>query len=129
MLPWYLLGGLGYHNKIKLWLGGILGSFAMIGIGLYCFRIISVGNTLYTYLKYPLSAACILGIISLARQLHASSFLKYMGQNSMAIYLLHQHFYSAGTGIILFDVLGLPAVVSIVLTFILSILLPLATAR
>lgn len=126
MLPWYFMGCLRCTDGISKAVNRIVGGVALILLGAYSFGILPISNNVYTFVKYPLIAGAILGMVMLAQTISSSKVLSYLGRNSMPIYLLHQPFIAAGSGILFYDLLGLPVAVSVALTFILSIVLPLA---
>ena len=65
----------------------------------------------------------------LSKSFSNSKILSYLGSNSMIIYLFHQPFIAAGIGIITYDYLKIPMSISIVLTTIASIVLPIIIAK
>lgn len=126
MTPWYFMGCLRCTDMISKPNKRIVGCAALTLLGAYSFGILPIRDNVYTFVKYLLIAGAILGMVSLAQTISSSKSLSYLGRNSMPIYLFHQPFIAAGSGILFYDLLRLPVTVSVVLTFILSIVLPLA---
>lgn len=126
MFPWYFIGCLRCTDRVQKKASRIFGSIALILLGLFCFGIIPFSSSVYTFIKYPLILGAIFGTVMLAQKISSSKVLSYLGRNSMFIYLFHQPFIAAGSGVFFYDLLGLPVAVSVLLTFILSIVLPLA---
>lgn len=77
-------------------------------------------NLVVTVAVFP----SILGFLQLSQQLSNLRLLTMAGRNSFAIYLLHQPFCCGFAGIVLFDRLGLPSPVVLVLCTVLSFLFP-----
>lgn len=124
MLPWYLLGCIRFTDRFSNSVKRIIGCAATLLLILYCFGILPISNGIYTFAKYPIIAGIILGITFLSQSI-SSKGLVYLGRNSMPIYLFHQPFIAAGSGIFFYDLLRVPISSSVILTFILSIVLPL----
>lgn len=54
-----------------------------------------------------------------------SNIFRFLGMNSMTLYLLQQPFWGSALGTILFKILNLPAMLCVSLCFIMSIIMPL----
>lgn len=124
MLPWYFLGCIRFTDRFSDLVKRIIGCAALLLLTLYCFGILPISNDIYTFAKYPIIAGIILGITFLSQSI-SSKGLAYLGRNSMPIYLFHQPFIAAGSGIFFYDLLGVSISSSVILTFILSLVLPL----
>ncbi len=53
------------------------------------------------------------------------SCLNWLGKNSFGIYLFHQPIFGSGLGVILYKFLGLPIIISVILSFTLCIVVPI----
>ncbi|MCD7811219.1 MAG: acyltransferase [Ruminococcus sp.] len=128
MLPWYIFGVIYRDLKesttgCKLTL--FVGILAIFGLGILPYIISANHPIFYRIVKYLLIAIGIVGLISVSKLLKDVKVLMRVGQESMEIYLFHQPFIAAGVGVITFDIMGLPVVVSVIITFILSLIVPL----
>ena len=128
MFPWYFMGCLRFTDKFSKKTSLCSGIISISVIVLYSFQLIPISVNVYRVIKYVLVTGAIFGMIALSKAFSNSNILSYLGTSSMVIYLFHQPFIAAGIGIITYDYLKIPMCISIALTTIASLVLPLIIA-
>lgn len=129
MFPWYFMGCLRFTDRFSKKTNLCSGIVSISVIVLYSFQLLPISVSVYRVIKYVLVTGAIFGMVVLSKAFSNSKILSYLGTNSMIIYLFHQPFIAAGIGIITYDYLKIPMCISIVLTTIASIVLPIIMAR
>lgn len=129
MFPWYFMGCLRFTDRFSKKASLCSGIISISVIVLYSFQLIPISVNAYRVIKYVLVTGAIFGMVALSKAFSNSNMLSYLGTNSMVIYLFHQPFIAAGIGIVTYDYLKIPMCISIVLTTIASIVLPLIIAK
>ena len=115
-----------YRHTLAALAGGA-GAVVLLLSSLSAAGILSDGGTVGIAKNFVLALAAILvsiGVILLSQQITNLRLLTAIGQNSFAIYLLHQPFCCAFAGILLYDKLGLPTVAVLAICTALSFALP-----
>ena len=129
MFPWYFMGCLRFTDRFSKKTNLCSGIVSISVIVLYSFQLLPISVSVYRVIKYALVTGAIFGMVVVSKAFSNSKILSYLGTNSMIIYLFHQPFIAAGIGIITYDYLKIPMCISIVLTTIASIVLPIIIAR
>lgn len=129
MFPWYFMGCLRFTDRFSKKTNLCSGIVSISVIVLYSFQLLPISVSVYRVIKYVLVTGAIFGMVVLSKSFSNSKILSYLGSNSMIIYLFHQPFIAAGIGIITYDYLKIPMSISIVLTTIASIVLPIIIAK
>lgn len=129
MFPWYFMGCLRFTDRFSKKTNLCSGIVSISVIVLYSFQLLPISVSVYRVIKYVLVTGAIFGMVVLSKSFSNSKILSYLGSNSMIIYLFHQPFIAAGIGIITYDYLKIPMCISIVLTTIASIVLPIIIAK
>ena len=129
MFPWYFMGCLRFTDRFSKKTNLCSGIVSISVIVLYSFQLLPISVSVYRVIKYVLVTGAIFGMVVLSKSFSNSKILSYLGSNSMIIYLFHQPFIAAGIGIITYDYLKIPMSMSIVLTTIASIVLPIIIAK
>lgn len=125
MLPWFILGCLIEEWKINAKFAWYAGVPAVLLLILKPEYLNVADGALCRIVQHALTALTIFMLIELAKAIEKVSFLKYLGRKSMVIYLFHQPFIGAGASIICYNVLKLPLLLTLVITFTASIFIPL----
>lgn len=85
-------------------------------------------NTIITLLMKGLAVIGLLGITK-AISLRSNKLLNYLGRSSFGIYLFHQPFIGSILGNVMYVYFGVPIIIVVIITFSLSIIIPLLFAR
>ena len=129
---WFVLGTYVDLSKwATKWIGRIWAILAIVYMWLF---VIDFGQYRSQFsdlslevIKWIADIGIIMGVIQVAIWMKGilKKFFIYTGRNSYGIYLFHQPFFASGGGAILYKVLGLPLIVSIIITFVMCYVFPI----
>ena len=130
---WFAIGlniRISSDNKNRNILINFIGVALAIPIMIYVQRNIHV-----VFIKQTITIITIFLIVILCISVAKSkfvekfTFLSWLGKNSFSIYLFHQPLFGSGLGVILYKFLGVPLILSVALSFVLCIVVPLLIVR
>ena len=131
-LPYFIIGTLikrdTFENSCHKWItAGVLSAVLLAVHTVFepSYDFSAVGDVAVFYIENILAVLVAFGIISASYAFSGRlSFVEKIGRNSMVYYLYHQPFCCAFLGALLYDKLGFPVMLVVVICMIVSIVVP-----